>query len=228
MNTKSYELRKKNFMPVSKKQFYLLTAGLLLVCVAHAQLKKGDILLGGNVSFGRSTSDPGSGSYPSSQTSYFLLPSIARAVKDDLLVGLNLTYSHSKGKTGSPVAISTQNIYGLGIFIRRYKTLGAGFALFAEGDLGGGYTLSNNYTEGGTKPPANKSYTINAGFYPGIAYFISKHVQLETGLQNLAYIQYAHSKSGQVPTEMKSSTFSVGSGLSQSLGSFVVGFKWVI
>ncbi|HVU57075.1 MAG TPA: hypothetical protein VHD83_18565 [Puia sp.] len=210
-----------------KKQFYLLTAGLLIVCVTHAQLKKGDILLGGNVNFITSTTSPASSNYTSNQTSYSISPNVARAVSDDLLVGLNLAYSHNKTKVGAPATISTQDGFGLGVFLRKYKTLGAGFALFAEGDLGGMYTLSRNYTDGGTKPPAGKVYTINAGFYPGIAYFVSKHVQLETGLTNLAYMQYSHSKS-QEPVDVKSSSFSVGSGFNQALDNFVIGLKWVL
>jgi len=211
-----------------KKQFYLLTAGLLLVCIAHAQLKKGDILLGGNVNFNTQTLTPTNGS-KSSQIYYSFSPSIAKAVKDDLLVGLNLSYSHSRNKAGAPATISTQDGYGLGVFVRKYKTLGAGFALFAEGDLGGFYLLSNSYQDGGTKPPANKGYSINAGFYPGIAYFISKHVQLETGIQNLGYIQYGHAKSNSgTALEAKSNTFGVGTSLNQALDNFVVGVKWVL
>lgn len=217
-------------MPVSKKQFYLLTAGLLFVCIAHAQIKKGDILLGGNVNFSKQTTNPVTGDYSSNQTVYSIAPSIARAVKDDLLVGLNLTYSYNGSKSnGGTTIITRQNSFGLGVFVRKYKTLGAGFALFAEGDLGGTYNLWKNYVEGGTKPPANKGYSINAGFYPGVAYFISKHVQLETGIQNMAYIQYGHSKTAPGSmVEQKSNSFMVGTSLSQALNSLVVGVKWVL
>lgn len=211
-----------------KRQFYLLTAGLLSVCVAHAQLKKGDILLGGNVNFYRQAVNPVSANNPVDQTNFSFTPSVARAVKDDLIVGLNLTYTYNKTKSGTPAYISTQGGYGLGVFVRKYKTLGAGFALFAEGDLGGMYQLSKSYADGGTKPPADKSYSINAGFYPGIAYFISKHVQLETGLQNMGYIQYAHAKTGQDVAEVKSSTFTVGSSLNQAFNNLIVGFKWIL
>jgi len=214
-----------------KKQFYLLTAGLLFVCIAHAQIKKGDILLGGNVNFIKQTTNPVTGDYSSNQTVYSLSPSIARAVKDDLLVGLSLTYNHngSKSNGGGSTVINRQDGYGLGFFVRKYKTLGAGFALFAEGDLGGTYNLWKNYLEGGTKPPANKGYSINAGFYPGVAYFISKHIQLETGLQNMAYIEYGHSKTAPGTTiEQKSNSFSVGTSLNQALNSLVLGIKWVL
>jgi hypothetical protein len=210
-----------------KKQFYLLMAGLLLVCTAHAQLKKGDFLLGGNVNVSKQTNSSSGGS-SSDQTGFSFSPSIGMAVTGDLLLGLNLGYSYNKSKIGEPAYISNQNGYGLAVFVRKYKALGAGFALFAEGDLGGTYQVSSAYTDGTTKPPSSKSYTINAGFYPGVAYFITRHVQLETGLQNMAYIQYDHTKSGADATEVKSNSFTVGTSLNQVVSSIVIGFKWVI
>ena len=211
---------------MSKKQLYLLAASLFTVCIANAQIKKGDILLGGNFNFNKQ--DSKSGTYTSDQTSFTISPSIARAVKDDLIVGLNLSYAHNRSKSGSPAAVSTGDNYGLGIFVRKYKSLGANFALFAEGDLSGNYGQSTNYQDGGPKPPANKGYSINAGFYPGLAYFIGRHVQLETGMQNLAYASYGHSKSGVSATEGKSNSFSLGSSLSKTLDNFIIGIKWIM
>jgi len=213
-------------MEVSKKHFYVLAAGLFTVCIANAQIKKGDVLLGGNVNFSTSNVKPtGSGS---DATSFAISPSIGKAVKDDLVVGLNLNYSHGRSKYGSPATISTGDTYGLGVFVRKYKSLGANFALFAEGDLSGAYQQSNSYPDGGTKPPANKGYSISAGFYPGLAYFISRHVQIETGMQNLAYASYVHTKTGDGASESKSNSFNVGTGLSRTLDNFVVGIRWII
>ena len=174
-----------------KKQFYLLTAGLLLACLAHAQLKKGDVMLGGNVNFVIQNSTPGGTTDNARQTSYSLMPAIGKFVKDGLLVGLDVTYGHNKYNSGStPAGINVSDYYGLGVFARQYKMLGSGFALFGEGDLGGQYSTSNYYTEGAPKPSPTQSYTISAGFYPGLAYFISRHVQLERGIQNLAYVKF--------------------------------------
>jgi len=210
-----------------QKHFYLLAAGLFTVCIANAQIKKGDILLGGNVNFSKSDVKP---NYygGSDQTSFNIYPSIARAVKDDLIVGLNLSYTHLRSKAGNPATHSTGDSYGLGVFVRRYKNLGANFALFAEGDLSGSYGRSNTYSDGGVKPPDSKGYSINAGFYPGLAYFISRHVQLETGMQNLASASYGHSKSGEGVSEMKSNSFSLGTSLNKPLDNFVIGIKWII
>jgi hypothetical protein len=210
-----------------QKHFYLLAAGLFTVCIANAQIKKGDILLGGNVNFSTSNVKP-INNYPGDQTSFGIYPSIARAVKDDLIVGLNLSYAHSRLKNGNPATISTGDSYGLGVFVRKYKSLGANFALFAEGNLSGVYQQNNTYPDGGPKPPASKGYSINAGFYPGLAYFISRHVQLETGMQNLASASYGHSKSGDGASEVKSNSFSLGTSLNKPLDNFVIGIKWII
>ncbi|HEY4208151.1 MAG TPA: hypothetical protein VGM31_15105 [Puia sp.] len=229
MNTKSYEHRKENFMSVNKKQISLLAAGLLFVCVVHAQIKKGDILLGGNVNLSLQHAQPGGSDQVNKSTSFSLTPSIGKAVSDGLVVGLNLTYSYYKTKSNSmPVNVGIQDTYGLGVFMRKYKTLGAGFSLFGEGDLGGQYMTSNGYVEGSPKPPANKSYAITAAFYPGIAYFISRHVQLETGIQNLAYVQYRHNKSGGSPNEDRENSFDIATNLNQALQNFVVGVKWLL
>ena len=229
MNTKSYERRKGNLMPVSKKQLYLLTACLLIVCISQAQIKKGDILLGGNVGFTTQNSQPGGGGNKVTQTNYTISPSIGKAIKDDLVVGLNLNYAHFRAKTGdNPANITNDDTYGLGVFVRKYKVLGAGFAFFGEGDLGGTYERGINYTEGQPKPPASRSYGINGGFYPGIAYFIGRHMQLETGIQNLLYVRYGNTKNGSGQNEEKSNIFNIGTNLSQAFDNFVFGIKWIL
>jgi len=72
--------------------------------------------------------------------------------------------------------------------------------------------------------------TFNLGFYPGIAYAISPHVQLETGFQNLFYATCAHNKTtiDGSTEEPKSDSFGLGSSFSGTLGGFTVGFKWLL
>jgi len=204
-----------------KKQFYLLAAGLFTVCIANAQVQKGDVLLGGNLTFNTSKAP---NSYTSKSNYIAVLPSIGKAVKDNLVVGLNLGYSHSHIEYGtSPVTNTNTDVYSLGAFVRRYKELGSKFYLFMEGDLAGNYQRSKIYADGtpSSSVPAQKTWGINAGLYPGIAYFLSRHVQLETGLQNFVYANYSHGSD-------RSRAFNVGTGFSQSLNNFVVGAKWVL
>jgi hypothetical protein len=95
-----------------------------------------------------------------------------------------------------------------------------------------GYYLhqKNYYAYGGSSGSDSKGYTLNLAFYPGVAYAISPHVQLETGFQNLAYAQYGHTKT-TIPggtEDIRENDFRLGAGLSNSLGGFVVGFKWLL
>jgi len=209
-----------------KKQFYLLAVGLFTACVGYAQVKKGDVLLGGSIGFSKQDVSPAQSG--SDATSFSFFPSIGKAVRDDLVVGLNLGYVHSKSKYGSPASITTQDNFSLGAYIRRYKNLGAGFALFAEGDLSLTYGLGKSYYEGGIKPPADKAYSIGAGFYPGIAYFLSRRVQIETGFQDLVNVRYAHTNSGGAPDDYKSNGVSLNANLNKAFDNFVVGFKLLL
>jgi hypothetical protein len=206
-----------------KKHFYLLTVGLLTACISYAQVKKGDVLVGGNIGFFKQDVSPGQSG--NDLTSFSIYPSIGKAIRDDLVVGLNLGYAHSRTKSvTSDAYITTQVQYSLGAYIRRYKNLGAGFALFGEGDLLLTYGLYKSYYDGGPKPPASKSYSIRAGLYPGIAYFLSRRVQVETGFQDIVNVQYLQSGFGAD----KSNSVSLNANLNKAFDNFVVGFKLLL
>lgn len=207
-----------------KKHFLLLTTGLFTVVLVNAQIKKGDVLLGGGVTFGTTSSKPN----PSDATTISVYPSIGKAVKDNLVVGLNLGFGHYHSKGGStPASISNSYSYSLGAFVRRYKELGAKFYLFGEGDLTGTYSRAKNYFDG-TDPssvPASKTWSANAAVGGGIAYFVSPHVQLETGIQDLAYAGYNHASGGGGST---SHGFAIGTGLNEAVQNLIVGVKWIL
>ncbi|MBN9382868.1 MAG: hypothetical protein J0H74_19030 [Chitinophagaceae bacterium] len=209
-----------------KKQFYLLATGLFTVCIVNAQIKKGDILLGGNLNFSKQDTKPMS----SNSTSITVAPSFGIATKDNQVIGFNLSYGHTKAENYS-YPTQTSDIYGAGVFLRRYKLLGSGFSLFAEGNFMGYYSHQKNIYYTGTGVPTDtKGYSFYLGFYPGIAYAISRHVQLETGFQNLAYASYGHTKTTitGATNDVKTDNFLLGTALNNNLGGFTVGLKWLL
>ncbi len=221
-----------------KKHFHLLIFFFLLALCSQAQIKKGDILLGGDIGFYSQKTDPGiqNNNYLTKQTSLNLSPSIAKAIKNNLLAGIDLAYSGSTTTQSSGVyGGSTLKVrtYGAGFFLRSYKPLGSGFSLFMQSRLGGSYsTQKNTYDNFPGNNSDLKGYSIDLGFYPGIAYAITKKVQLETGFQNILDVSYAHSKNTVVTdpatstaTSSKTNTFSLQSGLSNSLAGFVIGVR---
>src|SRR5882757_9601242 len=121
-----HEHLEKSIIRVSKKHFYAMAIGLFTVCIANAQIKKGDVLLGGNLGFSKNSSTP-AGMDGNDQTFISISPSFGKVVADNLLAGFNLNYAHSRSKSGNPgnpgqaANISTQDTYGLGVFVRKYK-----------------------------------------------------------------------------------------------------------
>jgi hypothetical protein len=224
-----------------KKQFYLVLFFFSVALCSQAQIKKGTILLGGDVGFSsqkNENDDPNNVS--TKQTIINLAPSIGKAIKDNLVAGVDLTFGSVKSNqyggssSGQNTYTNNQHDYGLGFFLRRYKPLGSGFSVFMQGRLGAIYnTQKSEITSQLSSTLDLKGYTIDLGFYPGISYAITKRIQLETGFQNLVYAQYDHSKSTQVTNSSpgtnsvtnKSNDFRLATSLSDNLYGFVVGFR---
>lgn len=215
-----------------KKHFYLLFFFFAIAYGSQAQIKKGDVLLGGTLSFNTQKTTPGdnSNTVANKQSSFTITPSIGKAIKDNLLVGFDLNFTGSKNTQGvSSGYTAKSNTYGAGVFVRKYKPLGSGFAIFMQTRLGGNYNTSKNQDEFAVYPSFKASgYSLDLSFYPGIAYAITKRVQLETGFANLVDVNYAHSKStttnNNVTSTDKSNSFNISTSLSNEFG-FAVGIK---
>jgi hypothetical protein len=207
-----------------KKQFYLALFFFMAVLSTHAQIKQGSVLLGGNLGFNTEKgSAPPNTMYQSGTTSFQLSPTIAKAIKDNLLLGFDLNYAHSSSNEQNNPGTSEEksDIYGLGVFLREYKSLGNRFYIFTQEELSGNYsTASLNAVT------VNKGTAVTLGFEPGLAYGISKRVQLETGFPNLFYLNYQHNNS--VADNVKTHSFGLGTNMSSSLEDFEVGFRFLL
>jgi hypothetical protein len=187
------------------KKLYALAVFVVLFRIAHAQVKSGDIILGGNLSYStQSTSTPqiagtASPTTFSKQNSLVINPSIGKAIRDNLVLGLDLSYGHNSNSdnlAGSPAETGTVNSFTAGVFVRRYKPLGNGFYLFGQAELSGGCSHSSSSTpQPGEPSTAQNGYEITLQLYPGIAYALNRRWQIETGLPNFLSIDYTHSKS---------------------------------
>src|SRR5258708_4220664 len=169
-----------------KKLFYLLLFFFSITFYSQAQIKKGDILLGGTLGFNtqKTTPDGSNTNGLTKQSSVNLTPSIGKAIKDNLLAGIDLTYSGSSTTQGSGTGGYTtkSRMYGAGVFLRKYTYLGSGFAIFTQTRLGGGYHTQKDQNEGVSVPYNDiKGYSNGVSFYPGISYAITKPVQMEIG-----------------------------------------------
>ena len=110
--------------------------------IVNAQFKKNDILLGGQLSYSynSNTFTQPNASYPNSDqkmNSGNITISVGKALNENTVVGIDLSYlpsSTTNYQNYGPNLLKYQNNgYGVGIFFRKYKSLGKEFYLFGQG-----------------------------------------------------------------------------------------------
>jgi hypothetical protein len=214
------------------KRKFLPFAILSLTCFfyGHAQISKGSIFLGGQINFNSQvTTYAAPGANNSNINSFNFSPAIGKAIKDNTVVGVDLNYVHTGYKQDISSYDQTSNMYGAGVFMRHYVLLGKGFYVFGQGRFGASYN-TGKATQPALNGPSDdmKGFSLNFGFYPGISYQVSKKLQLETGFNNLAFVNFQHSKDTQTGTgaspEFTTNNFSIGTSLN-NLASFTLGFR---
>lgn len=157
---------------------------LAFVCLtgiqfAGAQVKKGNILVGG--SLGVSWSETEEPETKTSGTSYHFSPKVGYALTDKWVVGIYAAGNLSEGK--SDVVKSRQKSLTSGVFARNYHMLGDKIALFGEANAG--YT-KGSYKTNGVKTDDFQHFTVN--IEPGITWFAGKHLMVEGVFGGLSYL----------------------------------------
>jgi hypothetical protein len=115
---------------------------LFIICTTittvQAQIKKGTVILGGQIGFSsqKTKNDPAPppNPYPADfkSTNIMVSPAFGRAIKDNLVIGADIYYSYVKYGSYQPQEQKI-NFYGAGFFVRKYNDLGKGFYLFVQG-----------------------------------------------------------------------------------------------
>jgi Outer membrane protein beta-barrel domain len=220
---------------IMKKTFALLVfiAGSI---AGTAQIKKGAVLLGGQLGFNNSTSDynstvpPNTPQNQKSKGANFGI-AIGTAIKDNVVVGINAGYgsSNNENTVGISSFTSTSKQYNLGVFYRQYKSLGRNF--YFLGEAGIGYTGSKQ-TDKNT-PVVNdvtrKSSGMQLYLSPGVAYQVSKKLQLEILVPNIVSAGYSKNKTTSQVNNSTQDNFGINTNLNGSpLNSLAVGFRFIL
>jgi hypothetical protein len=215
------------------KKLTLVFAIGLFTINANAQIKKGAVLLGGQVTanIGKSTTVNTSQNYSESNSSTSIGLSFGKAVSENNVLGFNIYTSFSKSDGGISGNIHSEryNAVGIGIFYRKYKLLAKDFYFFGEPNIGfnfGKQTRNNNN-------PLNEYSTSSTNAYlalgTGLSYKVYKKLQLEVALPTLIGIQYSYSKNSeanQPNINQTSNQFSLNTGInSQLLNNLTLGFR---
>ena len=214
----------------------LLVIFLFTSLLLNAQIKKGALFIGGDVSvYGSKYKGTDPANQVTSQNNGFnFSPSLGWVVKDNVIVGGRLMASFDNSKNQPLTYSAKANRIGAGIFMRKYLPLGKSFYLFGDGGL----NAQSNYSKQVQSPPMQQSvYTIQKGLaitvtvFPGLSYQVKKSLFIEAALNNLISLGYVRNN-----TEQSNQNGNIFKGvnnsynLSSSLGNGVplqLGMRWM-
>lgn len=207
----------------------LLTLSLCsLLTITQAQIKKGSILLGGDMSFYTRKTDYVAYSVIDHTSRFTISPIVGKAIRDNLVFGAAIGFGLSRSKSSDITTDKTED-YSAGVFLRKYKNIGnSGVYFFLQSALAGTFSNDRQFNVSGIVDRSKyMNYSLSA--FPGLSYAVSKKLHLETGFNNLLAINYSHGTTKSLSSTNKSSSdnFSVTSSLS-NLSSLYVGFRVLI
>ncbi len=221
----------------------------LFMLNTNAQITKGKILVGGQISAASNKSsivsqpfpNPLPNPFPSTQANSnkaaVIGISIGKAIKENKVVGFNFTtYSFNDKRTsvGFDTTTIKSNQYEVGVFYRQYKKLAKDLNFFVQFDAAAVFGKEKiTYTN---LSPYNLNEKQNGGklfFSPGISYAILKKLQLEITMPSLVSVSFFHSKQTAENPNLRTETsdqFLLKTSLSNNtgLGALGVGFRLLL
>ncbi len=202
---------------------------ILSVYSASAQFSKGDILLGGDLSYSSNKSTSPNIVGEQKYNSGVFGVSLGKAIKENALAGIDLNYDVFSN-TYIDRSTNTTHDYGIGVFYRVYKNLGKDFYIFVQ--AGAGYNGSTGSTTDSLGNQLSTSTGNEGSIYitPGIAYKMSKRFFLELSIPQIFSIAYisSNTKSESVTTG-KNDFFGASANLSSNpLNSLGLGFRLIL
>jgi hypothetical protein len=208
-----------------KKITFLTIAFCCLVFSSYAQINKGTVFLGGSLGFAHQKTE--TNGTESKQNVANILPAIGIAVRNNLVAGVQLAYSNNRLSDDVMGSEPYSRSYGGGVFVKKYRPLGRNFLLFGEASLDVRHIESQSYVNIDYSVDG-KGWQTSAGIHPGIAYSLSKHLQLEVALGDLVNISYSHSNNNNITiggvTKTTQSNFSINTYFSSATNIYL-GFR---
>lgn len=193
----------------------------------QGQITEGKYLLGGSVGYSSAKNTVNS----SKIESFYTNVQFGKFIKENAAAGVIFSYGFSNLGPSNKT-----NLYGAGIFYRKYKSLAKGFYFFGELDAAYNYSKSTQ----GIFVIGNDAerYTSSGGsisFTPGFSYSIFKNLQIELSMPGFVSISYGSLKTESLTTSSTSISTSKGNNFSASanlndnlLNNFGLGFKFLL
>ncbi len=193
-----------------KTTLLLLLVFLLASSFLHAQIDKGRVQIGGQFNFSDYHYNQSSGA--TNLTTVLFSPAIGRFYATNKLAGVFLNFSYN--------GFSSSKLYGYGggVYFRQYQPILKGLYVFADEQVT--FTYTHGFNNASPSSVLN-NYSLFAGIKPGIAYDLTKRMQLEVAYNNLLSVAYTYQKGTQ--------QFSLNSNLEGSgLQNLLVGFRFYL
>lgn len=194
--------------------------------LSNAQVKQGRALLGGSVSYYH-------GSNPIFNFFYANVQ-LGRVIKNNSVIGIIGSYS-TNDYNFTVTSPNKTTGYSVGIFFRKYKSLGSNFYFFGELDCLYAYSKNvQQYYNNVSQNLNSKSNGVTISFIPGISYTVWKRMQVELSMPNIANLGYSHitTIAASLPpavSSQKQDIFIAGANLnSNPLSNFGIGFKFLL
>jgi hypothetical protein len=219
-----------------KKIIGLCVLGGLMATTATAQIKKGTVLLGGQIGGGnnKSTSSGTSVNTESKRNAVNFNISAGKAFAENKVIGIYGGYGFAKYEYAPNVVYQNakNNSYNAGVFYRQYKSLAKKFYIFGEANLG--YYGSNEKSN--LNNPAGMVQTIKTngitfGLTPGTSYQVCKKMQVELTIPALLSLGYQTAKQtyNNSPQTIKTNSFNANATTQSSfLNNVAIGFKFTL
>ncbi|WP_268123447.1 outer membrane beta-barrel protein [Roseivirga pacifica] len=154
------------------KKLILAITFLSFYSLANAQIQKGDIQVGGTVSYSKSKIE---GSFDREIQQFNLTPRAGLFVSDLTSIGLQLGYSSTK------IDDSKESIFSIGAYSRFHKAISDNLYIFFQPGIAFG--------TGSDDDQDTDISTFDFSFVPGITYFLTPKLAAEASFGRLYYSQ---------------------------------------
>jgi hypothetical protein len=214
------------------KKALLVAIAVITISYGYSQTEKGNMLIGGQISISGNTSSAldSMSLNTTRSTSFSLIPNVGFFICNNFAIGASLNFGISNTTYKDedlPSSIYTQTsasdyTYGIGVFARKYFKIADKFMFFINGGISYSYLtgkttettnspnidiLSNNI------PPQTDKISVNIN--PGLVYFISPKLGIETSFGSL-YYNYTTTKNKNVSYDNHDNNSSYGINLNIS------------
>lgn len=214
------------------KKFYLLCTLLFAFIFVNAQVKKGSLLIGGQLGYNNTVYKYTPAQPDQKNNTAYTSISAGQAIKDNMVAGLILGYTHGNAKdnyNGTSYTSSTLNGYSAAVFYRRYKNLSKDFYFFGAATAGYSYDKQDITYNNSSDKSTNAGKNITVRLAPGLAYSLCKKLQVELSLPDLFNISYNHGKNTSTTTTTTSHNFNAGTSLNGGLlNNLSMGFQLIL